>query len=67
VGRDLAEAGSAIAIDADQRYGFQATSNWAFLNYRRDASYLTREPRSAPILEDGGPQATVPGNRAHRR
>jgi hypothetical protein len=67
VGRDLAEAGRAIAINAGQRYGFQATANWAFLNYRRDASYLVREPRSEPILEDGGPKSTVPGDRAHLR
>jgi quercetin dioxygenase-like cupin family protein len=67
VGRQTAEAGSAVAIKAGQRYGFQATSNWSFLNYRRDASYLTRSPRSAPILEDGGSRSTVPGDRAHQR
>ena len=64
VGRDVVDAGSAVAIKADQRYGFQAAANWAFLNYRRDASYMIREPRSAPILEDGGARSMVPGDRA---
>jgi hypothetical protein len=49
-GKPLA-AGTTLAIPADLRYTFDTTMEWEFLNYRPDASYVTRNPAEAPIFD----------------
>lgn len=51
VGRDAVSAGMSIAIPANVRYGFRAKDPFTFLNYRRDASYVTYGTSSARVLE----------------
>lgn len=53
LGRLRLEAGMAVAIPRDQRYGLRTQNGFDFLNYRRDASYFTGRPGSEPILETG--------------
>lgn len=50
VGKLVIRDGMAIAIQADQRYGFTSPGPLEFLNYRCDASYVINPPHP-PILE----------------
>jgi len=43
-------AGTSVAIKANARYSFTSPGALEFLNYRRDASYIT-VPGMAPWLE----------------
>jgi quercetin dioxygenase-like cupin family protein len=46
--------GSSLCIPADVRYAFVGGARgYAYLNYRAAASWMTYEPRSAPVLEGG--------------
>jgi mannose-6-phosphate isomerase-like protein (cupin superfamily) len=51
VGRTEAPAGTSIMIPAGVRYGFKSRDPFRFVNFRRDASYYTQKPGSAPRLE----------------
>jgi quercetin dioxygenase-like cupin family protein len=44
-------AGSTVAIPGDRRYGFRTTDDWCFLNYRRDMSFMTVDPKQPPVME----------------
>jgi uncharacterized cupin superfamily protein len=43
--------GMALAIPGDYRYRFRSQTGCEFLNYRRDASLYTTNPKEAPLLE----------------
>jgi quercetin dioxygenase-like cupin family protein len=45
------KAGTTLAIPADLRYTFDTAMEWEFLNYRPDASYVTRNPAEPPIFD----------------
>ncbi len=51
VGRITLGSGMAISVPNLQRYGFTASSDFLYLNYRRDASNFVGAPGSDPILE----------------
>lgn len=53
VGRDALGIGDAIGIAGDRRYGFRCTGGFGFLNYRRDASLMTINPKDPSFLEGG--------------
>jgi quercetin dioxygenase-like cupin family protein len=44
-------AGSLILVPADTRYGFKTTGPFQFVNYRRDASYVQKDPKGPRVLE----------------
>jgi quercetin dioxygenase-like cupin family protein len=44
-------AGSLVAVPEHTRYGFKTTGDFEFVNYRRDAAYVHKDPRSEPVLE----------------
>jgi hypothetical protein len=52
VGRDSLGVGDCIGIAGDRRYGFRS-GGFGFLNYRRDASLMTINPKDEPFLEGG--------------
>ena len=51
VGRLTVQDGMGLAVPGNHRYGFQARSDFYFLNYRRDVSSYIRGPGSDPVLE----------------
>ncbi len=51
VGRITLGPGMAISVPRLQRYGFTASSDFRYLNYRRDASNFVGAPGSEPVLE----------------
>jgi len=53
VGRDTLSTGDAIGIAGDRRYGFRCSGGFGFLNYRRDASLMTINPKEPSFLEGG--------------
>jgi quercetin dioxygenase-like cupin family protein len=59
LGAHRAGPGSTIAIGRDVRYRFRAES-FAFLNYRRGASYQTLARDEPPVLEGGAPHGFTP-------
>ena len=53
VGQTVLTAGDAIGIAGDRRYRFKGGEHgFGFLNYRRDASYMSVE-KGKPFLEGG--------------
>jgi quercetin dioxygenase-like cupin family protein len=56
VGRATLGPGTSIAVPGHTRYGFTASSDFAFLNYRRDASWVQLAPGSPPELEGEWPE-----------
>lgn len=57
VGRDTLGPGDCVGIAGDRRYGFRSSAGFGFLNYRRDASLMTINPKDTPFLEGGQPHA----------
>ena len=54
VGQTILKAGDAIGIAGDRRYRFKGGEHgFGFLNYRRDASYMSIEKDKPPFLEGG--------------
>jgi hypothetical protein len=51
VGDERVTAGMVLAIPADLRYTFSTIEPWEFLNYRPDASWVTRNPAEPPIFD----------------
>ncbi|MEO5843093.1 MAG: hypothetical protein ABIQ73_14885 [Acidimicrobiales bacterium] len=62
IGRGVANAGEVMAVAAHQRYSFEAAGPWSFLTYRRDASFITRDPKSAAVLEKLNPSLEEVGD-----
>jgi hypothetical protein len=54
VGQTVLSKGYTLGIAGDRRYRFKSgDKGFGFLNYRRDASYMTIEKDSEPFLEGG--------------
>ena len=54
MGQTILKAGDAIGIAGDRRYRFKGgEKGFGFLNYRRDASYMSVEKGKPPFLEGG--------------
>jgi quercetin dioxygenase-like cupin family protein len=51
MGRSSVVPGMGLAIRGHYRYGFTSDTGCEFLNFRRDVSLFTREPKSEPKLE----------------
>jgi hypothetical protein len=51
IGATVAGPGSTVAIPADRRYGFRTAEPWGFLNYRRDMSFMSVNPREPAVME----------------
>lgn len=62
VGPHRLRAGASIAVPAHTRYGFAATEEFAFLNYRRDVSWSMTKPGTPAMLEGDWPD-WVPASR----
>jgi quercetin dioxygenase-like cupin family protein len=56
-------AGMSIAIPANRRYGYRASGDYTFLNYRRDVATATSAPGSEPKLETIATRRASPGAR----
>jgi len=54
VGQTILKSGDSIGIAGDRRYRFKGGEHgFGFLNYRRDASYMSIEKGKPPFLEGG--------------
>jgi hypothetical protein len=51
VGSLTAHAGDVLAIPAGFRYSLRTDPGCTFLNYRRDAAWMTAAPSHPPVLE----------------
>ncbi len=51
VGAHRIGPGMTIAIPADRRYRYSTPGPWEFVNFRRDASFMTRDPKAPRQLE----------------
>ena len=51
IGRDTVGEGSVVAIPAQHRYGIRSVGGCTFLNFRRDAAWMTAAPSHPPVLE----------------
>lgn len=63
VGPMEAKAGTLLAVPAQRRYGIRSTTEFEFLNYRRDVSTIQIKPNEEPrmeIAEEGGYQPSPP-------
>jgi hypothetical protein len=45
------KVGTTLAVPADQRYTFDTTKEWEFLNYHPDAPYVNCNPAEPPMLD----------------
>ena len=55
VGPHELKPGASIAVSGHTRYGFVATEEFAFLNYRRDVSWAMTKPGTPAMLEGEWP------------
>ena len=51
IGRDTVGTGGVVAIPANHRYGLRSAGGCTFLNFRRDAAWMTAAPSHPPVLE----------------
>jgi quercetin dioxygenase-like cupin family protein len=51
VGGQEVVPGMALSVVGNFRYGFRTETGCEFLNFRRDVSWFTRDPKSPPMLE----------------
>jgi quercetin dioxygenase-like cupin family protein len=63
VGPAPVTTGMSIAIPANRRYGYRASGDYTFLNYRRDVATATSTPGSEPKLETVATRRASPAAR----
>lgn len=57
IGGERLTSGMTIAIPADRLYGFRTSAPWEFINYRADASFMTRARGGEPTFDGLTPPA----------